>query len=1096
MSEASSVEEILGKAKEEEGRYEWLKAADCYQKALTTVAETDFLGKGQILEDLAYVVYKAAFQAEGSIEFKAGVAKALVHYEEARGIYQGSFDVRKMPRICRCNAMIAFAGYWLATTAAERRRSIEECWALTKQALESFTPGEKWEFGKTFTQLSLSNYLLSFFLDADGYDSCRNAINEGIRYGEQAIAFLSQLGDQFHLAKAYAQTAIYKEIFGMNSPPPADRERLEQEALSYGSKAKQLSEEAALLECYYLLGIDLDSDRITADAAKSLDYARKAKDKFAIGGAFTSLSMNALYKSTTVQDSDKRAELLTNALDYATNARNEFAKLAWISIVYVSDFWVDALYIRYFLLLASDETDLPKRRDLLQKAADSAPEAFKLAEESGTLMASMYVHTQLSRVYFSLANTQTDSEQKKKMLEQALQHLSESTRMLERCGPFLDFTMGVRHSLLADIKWQIANLTADLEDRKNLLREAIRLKQDALNLMSKDLSGIYSESKLYYPSYGSHQFEYAEMLNSFFKLTGEKDLSEKAVEAYGQAAETFRGLAFVSRSAECWWRIAQAYDVQGEFSKAAESFAAASEEFKEAATSIPKLKDLYGELSVYMEAWKEIEQGKHGHKRQEYCLAQNHFEKAADLHKSSKHWCYLTQNYAAWARMENAEEQSRKGLEEEAHEGFQLSSDLFGEANREIRAHLGKIEDADERQLATSMLKATESRRLYCKARIAIEEAKVLDKTGEHDLSARQYGLAAKMFSKLTEELESETDKGECQFTACLSMAWQKMAEAEAEESPQHYEEASRLFEKAKDFGQSEKTRALVLGHSHFCKALEAGRRFVDTRDMAEYAKAVQQLESATSYYLKAGLQSASEYTKATRLVFDAFVHMGNAALEVDPEKRTRLYMVSEKALEASADSYMKAGDHSRREQALKLLEKAREQRELAISLAEVLRAPIVASTTSFPAPTPTSEKAVGLERFEHAEVNANLILSRRELRIGESVDLEIELANPGKGQALLTQIEEAFPESFDLTTKLESYRVEGHNINMKGRRLDPLKTEEVKFSVKPKHKGSFTVRPRILYLDENGKAKSHQPEPLTITVKELGIKGWITGEA
>jgi hypothetical protein len=1095
MSETSNVDEILGKAKEDEGRYEWLKAADCYRKALTAVAETDCLKKGEISEKLAYAVYKAAFQAENSHEFRAEMTKASVSYEEARATHEKSLDTGKMPRIYRCNAMIAFAGYWLAKTAAERRRLLEKCWALAKRALESFTPGERLEFGKTFTQLSLSNYLLSFFLDAEGYDSCRNAINEGIRYGEQAIAFLSQLGDQFHLAKAYAQTAIYKDIFGLNSRDPADQERIEQEALSYASKAKQLSEEAALLECYYFLGTDMGSDGITADAAKSLEYARKAKDRFAIGGAFTILSINALSKSTTVEDSDKRVELLKKALDYATNARNEFAKLAWISIVYSTDWWVDAPYIRYFLLLASNETDLPKRRDLLQKAVDSAPEAFKLAEESGTLMASMYVRTILSRVYFYLASTQSDSEQKKKMLEQALQHLSESIRMLELCGPFNNFPAGVRHGLLADIKGQIANLTADSEDQRNLLREATRLKKDALNLMSKDISGVYSESKYYYPVYGSQQFEYAEMLNSLFKLTGEKDLSDKAVETYGQAAETFRGLDFAGRSAECCWRIAQAYDAQGEFSRAAESFAAASEEFMEAATSVPRLKDLYGELSVYMEAWKEIEQGKHGHKRQEYGLAQNHFEKAADLHKSSKHWCYLTQNYKAWARMENAEEQSRKGLEEEACEGFQVSSDIFGEANREIRAHLGKIEDADEGQLATSMLKATESRRLYCKARIAIEEAKTLDKKGEHDSSACQYGLAVKMFGKLAEELESETDKRECQFIACLCMAWQKMAEAEAEESPEHYEEASRLFEKAKDLGQSEKTRALVLGHSHFCKALEAGRRFADTRDIAEYAKAVQQLESATSYYLKAGLQSASEYIKATRLVFDAFVHMGNAALEVDPDKRTRLYMVSEKALEASADSYMKAGDHSRREQALKLLEKAREQRELAISLAEVLRAPIVASTTSFPAPTPTSEKAVGLERFEHAEVNANLILSRRELRVGENVDLEIELANAGKGQALLTQIEEAFPESFDLETKLESYRIEGHNINMKGRRLDPLKTEEVKFSVRPKHRGSFTLHPRILYLDENGNAKSHEPEPVTITVKELGIKGWITGD-
>ena len=94
-----------------------------------------------------------------------------------------------------------------------------------------------------------------------------------------------------------------------------------------------------------------------------------------------------------------------------------------------------------------------------------------------------------------------------------------------------------------------------------------------------------------------------------------------------------------------------------------------------------------------------------------------------------------------------------------------------------------------------------------------------------------------------------------------------------------------------------------------------------------------------------------------------------------------------------------------------------------------------------------------------------------------------------------MTQIERAVPEGFGLIAKAESYRVEGCNINLKGRKLGPLKTEEVKFSVKPKHKGSFTVRPRILYLDENGNAKSHQPEAVTIAIKELGIKGWITGD-
>jgi hypothetical protein len=38
-------------------------------------------------------------------------------------------------------------------------------------------------------------------------------------------------------------------------------------------------------------------------------------------------------------------------------------------------------------------------------------------------------------------------------------------------------------------------------------------------------------------------------------------------------------------------------------------------------------------------------------------------------------------------------------------------------------------------------------------------------------------------------------------------------------------------------------------------------------------------------------------------------------------------------------------------------------------------------------------------------------------------------------------------------------------------------------------------LKPTILYLDENGKYKSHEPEPVAITVKELGVKGWLKGD-
>ena len=48
---------------------------------------------------------------------------------------------------------------------------------------------------------------------------------------------------------------------------------------------------------------------------------------------------------------------------------------------------------------------------------------------------------------------------------------------------------------------------------------------------------------------------------------------------------------------------------------------------------------------------------------------------------------------------------------------------------------------------------------------------------------------------------------------------------------------------------------------------------------------------------------------------------------------------------------------------------------------------------------------------------------------------------------------------------------------------------------LRPANKGAYTLKPRVMYLDETGKYRSHEPEPVTITVKELGIKGWIKGE-
>jgi hypothetical protein len=497
-----------------------------------------------------------------------------------------------------------------------------------------------------------------------------------------------------------------------------------------------------------------------------------------------------------------------------------------------------------------------------------------------------------------------------------------------------------------------------------------------------------------------------------------------------------------------------------------------------------------------MLAWSEIEKARHHHARQEYGLAKEHYEKAASLHNSLRKWSYLSSNYLAWAQVEQAEDLSRKEHSEEAMRGFEQAAKMFTGSKESLQTKLGEIEDPEEKRMAASLIKAADLRNRYCIGRIALEEAKVLDKNGEHHASSEKYRSAAETFIQMAQSVDSEEERKELELIATLSRAWQKMVHAEAEASPKLYVEACQLFEEVKELSPNEKAKMLALGHSRFCKALEMGMSFADTRETSLHTAAVQYLESAANYYVKAGFQEASEYAKATGLLFDAYLHMDSAKKEVDSEKKAKLYIIAERVLQTSADSFIKAEHPEKREQVLRLLDKVREERELAISLTEILHAPsIVSSTKSFTTPGPTSEEAVGLEQFEHAEVQANVIAHPKDLKVGESLDLEIELVNAGKGPAVLTKITEVIPRGFKLIEKPEIYRVEDSYLNMKGKRLDPLKMEEVRLALKPKIRGIFPLKPMVLYLDENGKYKTYEPEPITITVKELGIKGWIKGE-
>ena len=313
------------------------------------------------------------------------------------------------------------------------------------------------------------------------------------------------------------------------------------------------------------------------------------------------------------------------------------------------------------------------------------------------------------------------------------------------------------------------------------------------------------------------------------------------------------------------------------------------------------------------------------------------------------------------------------------------------------------------------------------------------------------------------------------------------MAFAEETTSAESYLEAATLFEQAKGYCFTRKASLWAIGNSSFCKGLAAGTRYQDSMDLKENALAKRHMKRASTSYLQAGFRNASEYAKATQRLFDAYVFMNQAESEVDPEKKTKQYQMAENLLQIAAGSFTKAKQPEKTTQVHEILASVREEKTLAISLSQLMKAPSIASTTqSFTAPTPTSEVSVGLEQFQHANVQANLIAGMKEVKIGESFCLSIEFVNAGREPALLTRVEGFVPQDFIVVKKPEIYRLEESCLNMKGKQIAPLKLVEAKLVLQPSKKGIYQLNPKVHYLDERGQNKSLQMKTVEIKVEEI----------
>jgi len=1081
-----TLEKLLERAKNQEKKYGWLYAVWSYEQALHFAAETGSFA-AETWQRIGFCYERASRQAENMEEFTELRRHGVEAYKKAAILFKKINNVTNAGKSAQCNALAEYTRSWLASSPLEKAEMLDKCRAFGDKALQAFqTAGDELSYGKTCNLLLLC--LFERLYVAPTHEEKRTIAQEGVQLSNKTLSVLTKLGDKSELLKTYSIASLQNWYAANISEQKENRKKLADTGLSYSEKAIALSKQIDA-PCYAAMSrwaAAFCTLFFTEKIESSLEYAKEmlqqgiiVNDNYLKGVASYILAFATDWAISKEENPDKRKERYQEIIKYAEDAERYLVLVAQNSIIaetYMS-------YGQSYFSLAYESTGPSEKLALSKKAVEVGRKGLEYAFRSGSPDAIGSTLHALSKALHFYANQEPSTDDKAKLLEEALGYREEYNNVVERAFPSMDWVLGVGRIYKAQLERELSRLETDESKKKTLLEQAITDMDDGVSKCKKWITSRPTPSYIIFVA----EFEdsFGKILEELYLLTEGEITLRKANGVYGDAAKRFKEVELTSRVAESYWKIARNQDQLGEGAKAARHYDKAYREYEATAQRMPNFSNFFTDYSLYMKAWSEIEKAKSAHNKWRYASAMRHYKKTANLLKQTKLWSYLSPNFLAWSLLEKAESLSRNERSSKSIEAFNNAAELFRDAKNSLEIAAYEVEDTNEKYLVERLIEASDIRVEYCFGRVAIEEAKILDRRGEHVTGAEKYGAAANLFQTMV-DVGGEQNRRELQPIIYLCKAWQKMLMAEAKSSSSLYGEAGELFKKAKEHTLDQSSSLLALAHSSFCKALEAGTEFEITRDMKILSTAKKYMEIAASYYVKSGFQTAAEYASGTQRLFDAYIFMETAEEQMDPEKKARYYMMAEKVLQFSVESFIKAKHPEKIEQTQQILARVREEKQLAGMLSDILHAPtIVSSTASFVTLAPREEKAVGLESFERANIQATLAPQIQQVKTGAEFTLEIHIANVGKEAVLLAHINEVLPVGLELVAKPDYCHAEDSHFNLKGKRLDPLKTDEIKLVFRSFDEGSVEVKPKITYVDEAGHQLLCEPEPVTIEVSE-----------
>ena len=367
---------LMDKANQHEKRYDWKGATEIYRKAFDLAFKAQDVTKAaEIQEKMGYSLFRTAFQAETNAEFMETIKQAVKTYESATELLQKTTQDEKNAKINNSKAMQAFASSWLEVEFEKMATLLDEWWDLKKEVLKHYEEkSDLLAVGRICNDMTEGSFKNRFHLIPDWSDLVK-ATHECISLGEKAIQALSQVDNEYELARAYCWASWYYS-FAFWFKASEDRlHEMGQKSLSYSKKALELSEKigddwliawANHNGAFTALCVDLNLTLGTKYSKKALKHGAITRDKHVLAEASGWAAGQVLGNARLELEPEEKREGFRKALELIQDSRHYYQVINNPSTV----IQVYSKYVDTLTELASLETTFEAKHALLKKAVD------------------------------------------------------------------------------------------------------------------------------------------------------------------------------------------------------------------------------------------------------------------------------------------------------------------------------------------------------------------------------------------------------------------------------------------------------------------------------------------------------------------------------------------------------------------------------------------------------------------------------------------------------------------------------------------------------------------------------------------------------